>query len=172
MERQAGPDGHAGAIAVAALVALLCGFIDIAEAQTTKARGKSEQVRLIARTELPLGDMTTGRLESLFRILKTDTPEWNNAQVFSVRFSDAAMRNNRTMRGHMIVIHPDGDRTFLDYEMTWKPDGVNADFQLIGRLVRGTGRFSGIRGRWMERGTSSMTEDTSEWEVEYERPGG
>jgi hypothetical protein len=160
-----------GAIA-AVLLGLLWSPTDTASAEIMRARGKSEQARVIARSEIPLGDMVTGRLESLFRVLKGDAPEWNNAQVFSVRFSDPQMRQNQIMRGHMIVIHADGDRTFLEYEMTWKPGGGTTEFRLTGRFVRGTGKFTGITGRWTERGFSSTTEDTSEWEVEYQRAGG
>jgi hypothetical protein len=42
---------------------------------------------------------------------------------------------------------------------------------MVGRFVGGTGKFTGITGRWIERGLSTMTEDTSEWEVEYSLPG-
>ena len=70
-------------------------------------------------------------------------------------------------RGHMVVIHPNGDRAFLEYEVTWKPGTVDTPFELVGHFVQGTGKFTGIRGRWTERGLSTMAADTSEWEVEY-----
>jgi hypothetical protein len=71
----------------------------------------------------------------------------------------------------MIVIHPGGERTFLEFEFKSKhgglTTGVTTEFELGGRFLQGTGKFTGITGRWMERGVSTMTEDTSEWEVEY-----
>jgi hypothetical protein len=167
-----GPTPRRGAITAALLIGLFWSLPANTSAQTIKVQGKGEQARVIARSDLPLGDMTTGRLESLFRILRSAAPEWDNAQVFTVRFSDPAMRQNRIMRGHMIVIHADGDRTFLDYEFTWKPGGVNTEFEKKARFLRGTGKFTGITGRWIERGVSTMAEDMSEWEIEYSLPGG
>jgi hypothetical protein len=87
-----------GAIAAAAVVGLV-GSLDVAEAQTTRVRGKGEQARVIARSEVPLGDGVIGRLESFLRVLKSSDSD-----------SDPVMRQNRTMRGQAIVIHPSGDR--------------------------------------------------------------
>jgi hypothetical protein len=155
----------------AILVPILLGPAGVASAQSITVRGKSEQARVIARSEVPLGGMVMGRLESLLRVLKSDDPAWNDAEVFSVRFSDPEMRQNRTMRGQMTVILRDGSRAYLEYEFTWKGGTVDTEFDLVGRFVEGTGKLSGIRGRWTERGLSTMTEDTSEWEVEYSLPG-
>jgi hypothetical protein len=141
-----------------------------ASAEPRIARGKSVQAKFVARSEIPLGDMTTGRLESLLRTLRSESPEWNNARVFSVRFSDPQMRQNRVMRGQMVIVQPGGDEAVLEYQMTWKGGQVETPFELSGRFVHGTGRFAGIKGHWRERGVSGTTEDTSEWEVEYELP--
>jgi hypothetical protein len=157
-----------GSALAAALLGLLWSPTDIASAPTARARGTSEQARVIARSDVPLGGMVTGVLESLFRVLKSADPQWNDAQVFSVQFSDPEMRQSQIRRGHMIVIHADGDRTFLEYEFTWKPGGVTTVFELNGRFLGGTGKFGNITGRWRERRLSTMTEDTSEWEVEYQ----
>ena len=157
-----------GSVLAAALLGLLWSPTDIASAPTTRARGQSEPARVIARSEVPLGSMTTGVLESLFRVLKSADPRWNRAQVFLVQFSDPEMQQSQVRLGQMIVIHADGDRTFLEYECTWKPDGGTTVFQLKGRFLGGTGKFSNITGRWRERGLSTMTENTSEWEVEYQ----
>jgi hypothetical protein len=145
------PSIRKGAIAAWAFAWLLGSLGDTASAQQTRARGKSEQARVITRNEIPLGDMTTGRLESLFRVLRSDAPEWDNAQVFSVRFSDPSMRQNQTMRGHMIVIHPGGERTFLEYEFKWKLGGSqrNLNWSVVSskeREVRGHhGALDGAR---------------------------
>jgi hypothetical protein len=67
------------------------------------------------------------RLESLFRILKSENRAWNDAQVFSVRFSNPEMRQQGIMQRRMVVIHADGDRTLLEYEFTWS-GGATSDF--------------------------------------------
>jgi hypothetical protein len=162
---------HLHIMTATTLLGLLWILVDSPSAQPTRVRGKSEQARIVARSAVPMGAMVTGRLESLLRVLKSDDPDWNDAQVYSVRFSDPEMRQNRTMRGQMIVTHTNGDRTFLEYEFTWKGGGLDTEFELNGRFVGGTGKFRGITGQWRERGTSTMTEDTSEWEIEYQRPG-
>jgi hypothetical protein len=154
------------AVATVTFIALLASLTHIATAQTTRVQGTSEQVRIVARNDIPLSAAGPGRLESLFRILKSENREWNDAQVFSVRFSNPEMRQQGIMQGHMVVIHSDGDRLFLEYEFTWT-GGVTTDFQMTGRFVGGTGKFKNMRGRWTEKGRSTMTEDTSEWEVEY-----
>jgi hypothetical protein len=76
-----------GSVLAAALLGLLWSPTDIASAPTTRARGQSEPARVIARSEVPLGSMTTGVLESLFRVLKSADPRWNRAQVFLVQFN-------------------------------------------------------------------------------------
>jgi hypothetical protein len=169
MSRRAMP--RLGGIIVIVVMGLAWSLPIHTYAQTIKVRGKSEQARFVARSEVPLGGMVMGRLESLFRVLKSNDPAWNGAQVFSVRFSDPEMRQNGTMRGQMVVIHSDGARAFLEYEVTWKPGSVDTEFDVIGRFLQGTGKFAGVRGRWTERGISTMTEDSSEWEVEYSLPG-
>src|SRR5262245_25532242 len=132
------------------IVAVLVGFawslpVDTC-AQTIKARGKGEQARFVARNEIPLGQMIMGRLESPFRVLKSTDPAWNDAQVFSVRFSDPEMRQNGTGQGHMVVIYPNGDRAFLEYGVTWTPGTVDTPFEVKGRFVQGTGKVHRHQG--------------------------
>jgi len=158
-------------IAAAAGLCLVFGTSDEeARAQARKVSGRSVGAERVARTELFLANnpMDTGLLESLSRTLTSQDPDWNGARVFSVRFSDPYARQERHVRGHMVVTHPVGDQTFLVYEFKWKSQGVDSDFELVARFVRGTGKFKGIGGSWRERGRSTMTEDTSEWEIEYE----
>jgi len=65
--------------------------------------------------------------------------------------------------------HPGGDQTFLDYEARWKGrGGADGEWETAGHFVGGTGRFAGITGTWRERGTSTLTTDTGEWEAQYE----
>lgn len=163
----AGPSRRRGdAVVTVVVIALLGGLTHVEAAQTTRAQGKSEQARIVARNDIPLGAAGPGRLESLVRVLKSENPEWNDAQVFSVRVSNPEMRQQGVMQGYMVVIHPDGDRAFLEYEFT-RTGGATSDFRLTGRLVGGTGKFKNTRGRWTEKGRSTMTEDTSEWEVDH-----
>jgi hypothetical protein len=146
---------------------------DTAQAQSKKVSGKSAQVIRVARTEIFLGNDPgdTGHLESISRVLTSEDGDWNQARVFSTRFSDPHARRERHVRGHMVVTHPNGDQTFLDYEFRWKPvAGGEQDFELNARFIRGTGKFRGISGRWRERGRTTLTSDSSEWEVEYSVP--
>jgi hypothetical protein len=157
---------------LAAALAALClaGVAGLAHAQAKKATGTSSQVVRVARTELFLGNnpADTGRLESLSRVLASSDPDWNGARVFSVRFSDPFMRQERQARGHMVVTHPGGDQAFLEYHFRWKPSqGGVTEFDLQARFVRGTGRFQAITGSWRERGQPSASGDSSAWEVEY-----
>ena len=153
---------------VALLLAVVLAGEGPAAAEVRTAHGTSKQARILSRSEVPLGDGTLGRLEGLLRVLESDAPEWRGAQVFSVRFSDPQMRQNRVMRGQMVITVPGGDQAFLNYDFTWTGGGVTTPFQLNGLFVHGTGRFAGIRGQWREQGLSTMNEDTSEWEVTYE----
>jgi hypothetical protein len=116
---------------LAAALAALClaGVAGLAHAQAKKATGTSSQVVRVARTELFLGNnpADTGRLESLSRVLASSDPDWNGARVFSVRFSDPFMRQERQARGHMVVTHPGGDQAFLEYHFRWKPSQGRRD---------------------------------------------
>jgi hypothetical protein len=155
------------------VAALWLGLLTSAEAETKTASGKSTALVRVARTEIFLaGDPSdTGLLESLMRSLVSEDPDWNQATVFSVRFSDPHGRRERKMQGHMVVTHPNGDQTFLEYDFKWKPSvGGTSDFELLARFVRGTGKFKGITGSWRERGQSTASDDTSAWQVEYSVP--
>ena len=66
----------------------------------------------------------------------------------------------------MVVIHSDGDRLFIEYEFT-SAGGLPTDFQTTGRFVGGTGKFKNMRGRWTEKGRSTVTEDATKWVAEY-----
>jgi hypothetical protein len=125
---------------LAAALAALClaGVAGLAHAQAKKATGTSSQVVRVARTELLLGNnpADTGRLESPSRVLASSDPDWNGARVFSVRFSDPFMRQERQARGHMVVTHPGGDQAFLEYHFRWKPSqGGLTEFDLQARFV-------------------------------------
>jgi hypothetical protein len=139
-----------------------------AGAQTRKVSGKMGNATVRAQTELFLAEnpADTGRLLSASRTLTSLDPAWDRAQLFSVRFSDPFMRQERRARGHMVITHPSGDQTFVEYELRWK--GV--DWETSGHFVGGTGRFAGIRGKWRVRGTLTPTSDAGEWEAEYELP--
>src|SRR5262245_35048060 len=104
-----------GRTLAAALLGLHWNPTDIASAPTTRARRTSEPARVVARSEVPLGGMVTGLLESYIRVLKSADPqvERRGAQVFSVQFADPEMQQSQVRRGHMIVNHADGDRTFV-----------------------------------------------------------
>jgi hypothetical protein len=158
--------GRGGLLAVLLVAALAGGAPAGAEVRT--ARGTSERALPVARSDFPLGDGTTGRLEGHLRVLQSDAPEWNQARVFSVRFSDPTMLQNWTTRGQMMITLAGGDQAILDYEFTWKGGGTTTPFQLTGLFVHGTGRLTGIRGQWRERGVFTNTEFTTEWEVTYE----
>jgi hypothetical protein len=75
----AGPSRRCDAVATIAFVALLGSLTHITTAQTTRVQGKSEQARIVARNDIPLSAAGPGRLESLFRILKSENREWNDA---------------------------------------------------------------------------------------------
>lgn len=81
------------------------------------------------------------------------------------------MQIERKSRGHMVIMHPGGDQTFLLYEVTWKNVGsLDLEWQYEGRFLRGTGRFKGITGTGRERGRSTSTGDSGDWETEYSLP--
>jgi hypothetical protein len=79
------------------------------------------------------------------------------------------MRQEGRSHGHMVIIYPSGDQTFVEYEVRWKPrNATEGEWESTGHFVGGTGRFTGITGTWHARGTSTVIADTGEWEAEYE----
>ena len=143
-----------------------------ASAETKRVTGTHGSVVLVARSELFLAStLLTGQLESRSRGLISQDPDWNGATLFTTTFSDQAMQLERQAPGHMVITHPGGDQTFLQYEIRWKPVGsLEREWQLLGRFVRGTGKFKGITGTWRERGKSTTTGDSGDWETEYTLP--
>jgi hypothetical protein len=141
-------------------------------AETKRATGTHGSVALVARTEVFLpSTLLTAQLESRSRGLISQDPDWNGATLFTTSFFDQAMQLERQARGHMVITHPGGDQTFLQYEISWKPVGsLELEWQLLGRFVRGTGKFKGITGTWRERGKSTSTGDSGDWETEYTLP--
>jgi hypothetical protein len=133
-----------------------------------KVSGQIGDATVRARTELFLAEnpADTGHLVSVSRTLTSLDPAWNGAHIFSVRFSDPFMRQERRSHGHMVITHPNGDQTFVEYQLRWK----GLDWETSGHFVGGTGRFSGITGKWRVRGTPTPTSDAGQWEAEYELP--
>jgi hypothetical protein len=141
----------------------------LASAETRKATGTVGSVVLVARTEIFMASvLLSGHLESRSRGLLSQDPDWNHAMLFSTSFMDPAMQLERQARGHMVITHPGGDQMFLQYDATWKNVGpIEIEWQILGRFVRGTGRFKGITGTWRERVKSTSTGDSGDWETEY-----
>ena len=155
-------------IVLAALFLLAALADETAHAQPKKVAGKAGDSIVRARTELFLAEnpADSGHLESVSRTLTSPDLAWDRAQLFAVRFSDPFMRQERRSHGHMVIIYPSGDQTFIEYELRWK----GPDWETSGHFVGGTGRFTGIRGKWRARGTLTPTSDAGEWETEYELP--
>jgi len=143
-----------------------------AYAETKKATGTTESSVVVANTLLFLAStLDTGQLQSRSRNLISQDPDWNQAKIFSTSFWDPAMQLEHRARGHMVITHPGGDQTFLEYEVSWKNAGpIELEWQFRGLFVRGTGKFKGITGTWRERGKSASVGDSGDWETEYSLP--
>jgi len=160
------------------LVALLGAFMGgatsptAAYAEARKVRGTTESSVIVANTLLFLAStLDTGQLQSRSRSAISRDPDWNQAKLFSTSFWDPAMQLEHRARGHMVISHPGGDQTFLEYEVSWKNVGpIEIEWQMLGRFVRGTGKFKGIIGTWRERGTSTSVGESGDWETEYSLP--
>ena len=144
----------------------------LAHAEPRKVTGTTGSSNVVANTLIFLAStLDTGQLQSRSRDLMSQDPDGNRANVFSTSFWDPAMQLERRARGHMVITHPGGDQTFLQYEITWKNLGpTELEWQILGLFVRGTGKFKGITGTWRERGKSTLTGDVGDWETGYSLP--
>ena len=100
-------------------------------------------------------------------VLHSDDPDWNNARFFTVCYNGPGKVDLST--GFGTIIHPSGDQTFIEYESKLKSSGgVDVTGEAEGIFLRGTGKFTGIKARYLIKWKSTMTEgDTAEWEVQY-----
>ena len=100
-------------------------------------------------------------------VLHSDDPDWNNARFFTVCYNDPAKADFST--GFGTIVHPGGDQTFIEYEGRLKSSGgADVTGEAEGIFLGGTGKFTGIKARYLSKWKSTMTEgDTVEWEVQY-----
>ena len=141
-----------------------------AYAETKKVSGTCEVITRLTRSAIPCFSPTAG---VPFRVhhsmLNSDDPNWNNVQRFTFQYDDIS--KDRHFRGYGVNTHPNGDQTFFQYEGTKEPlpsDPYSHTWKTEGFFMKGTGKFKGIKGRIVGKGKWTMTEDTCEWEVEYE----
>jgi hypothetical protein len=144
----------------------------LAYAEAKRATGTTGSSVVVVNTLIFLAStLDTGQLQSRSRELISQDLDWNHATVFSTSFLDPAMQLEHKARGHMVITHPGGDQTFLQYEVSWKNVGpIELEWQFLGSFVRGTGKFKGISGTWREGGKSTSTGDGGNWETEYNLP--
>jgi hypothetical protein len=160
------------------LVALFATFVAVATSSTLvcakakKTTGTTGSSVVVLNTLMFLAStLDTGQLQSRSRGLISQDPDWNQATVFSTSFWDPAMQLEHRARGHMVITHPGGDQTFLQYEVSWHNVGpIELEWEILGRFVRGTGKFKGITGTWRERGRSTSAGEGGDWETEYTLP--
>ena len=160
---------------VCILVISACFLLSII--QTPEAYGEKKKVsgtytendktRLTtARFSIPDSTLTVNiSVQSV--VLHSDDPDWNNARLFSVCYNDPAKVDLST--GFGTIVHPGGDQTFIEYEGRLKSSGgADVTGEAEGIFLGGTGKFTGIKARYLSKWKSTMTEgDTVEWEVQY-----
>lgn len=141
-----------------------------AYAERKKVSGTCEVITQLARASVPCGG--PGAFVPLWAfhlMLKSDDPDWNNVQRFTVQYDD--ITKDQYFRGYGVNTHPNGDQTFFRYEGTKEPIGTGPydyTWKTEGFFIKGTGKFKGITGRVVAKGKTTMAEKTWEWEVEYE----
>jgi len=152
---------------------VFCFMVSLIQTQEVCAESKKVSGTVKERTELALDyirsteykpPIPVGEMNNIFGLYSSDDPEWNNATFYSVWLIE-----NLNFIGHAIITFEGGDQIFRTVKGKLKALNVH-DWasEHEGWFIGGTGKFKGIKGRWREKIMHTMSEITTEWEVEYE----
>ena len=102
-------------------------------------------------------------------ILRSDDPDWNNASYFYITYKGFGIDQIDEYNGYGSISHPGGNQTF--YEFAGKrisAAAANSAGETEGIIIHGTGKFEGIKARWLIKWKKSMAEGRlGDWTVEY-----
>ena len=143
-----------------------------AYAEMKKVTGTSKIVNNLLDYEKHYGQSKV-RFVNILQIYSSAEPDWNNAKVFNACYYVDSTHQGDDYDGCLVIMHPNGDQTFMQYEGSWNWVLPRKGYQWIsdtkGRFTGGTGKFKGIRGSFKYKGKGDGKKDLGgEWVVEYE----
>lgn len=137
-----------------------------AYADKKKITGTAKGIELLSRGRIPVPKSPVkGYISAKHQVLESADPDWNKADYFFVVYAASTREWNN--KGFGVITHPNGDKTFIEFEEKYYASGSNYKGEIKGFFLRGTGKFKGIKGNWSsawERSADRM----ENWEVEYE----
>ena len=137
--------------------------------QNQEAYAETKKVTGTLKDTVPLG---CGARHS---VLSSADPDWNNARFFSAGWRKFKFTKPGHFKGYGVITHPGGDQTFIQYVIKTVPSdgrretgGSEWTGETEGFFISGTGKFKGIKARWMSKWKHTVTEGWMvEWGVEY-----
>lgn len=107
-------------------------------------------------------------LNARHSVLNSADPDWNNARFFEVNCIDHSKPGH--YRGYGVIYHPSGDQTFIEFETKiGSAKSTELTDEIKGFFIGGTGKYIGIRARWLSKAKWEHISEgrKAEWEVEY-----
>lgn len=139
-----------------------------AYAEKKKITGTLKGLPRLAIAKIPTADPNDrGWLIVNRSVLSSPDPDWNNARCFYFLYNEPTKDYDH--KGYGVITHPSGDQTYIEFvgKIT-SASGADRTGENKGFFIGGTGKFEGIRARWLLKWTRTMTQiTTAEWEVEY-----
>ena len=139
-----------------------------AYAEEKKISGTLKGLPRLASTQIFIGDSKTkGFLYVNRSELSSPDPDWNNARIFYILYSEPTKEYD--LKGYGVITHPSGDQTFIEFvDKITSTSGADAVIERKGFFIGGTGKFEGIRARWLVKVKDKMSERLAgAWQVEY-----
>lgn len=152
---------------------MVCFIVSLTHAQEAYAdkkmvSGTLKELPRLATTRIALANSKTkGFLDVNRSVLSSLDPDWNNARLFYIFYSEPS--KDYDFKGYGVITHPDGDQTYIEFvSKITSSSGADASGEKKGFFIGGTGKFEGIRARWLLKTTGSMSKDmVGEWVVEH-----
>lgn len=130
--------------------------------------GTYKGLKRLAQSRIPVAEPKgQGKVRARNSVLRSADPDWNNAGFFEVTLDKSILEE--TQMGYGVITHPGGDQTFIEYEgKLTSHSGAESTGEKKGFFIGGTGKFKGIRARWLLKWSFKMGGDMEgEWKVEY-----
>ena len=99
-------------------------------------------------------------------VLSSPDPDWNNAKCFYFLYNEPTKDYDH--KGYGVITHPSGDQTFIQFvNKITSSSSINAVGKRKGLFLGGTGKFEGIRARWLVNWNEKTEGMIGDWEVVY-----
>ena len=138
-----------------------------------KISGTGRGIRILTSARMP-AERDPGRevlVSGSLVALRSSEPDFDNVEAVDIDFSEHTASRG-VQRGHSVITHPGGEKTFIVYEGTSRTiapagGGIRTTFEGDWWYTGGTGKFTGIIGGGTYSGRVTPSGPDYSYEGEY-----